>query len=131
MRMALHPDDPPWPIFGLPRIITDCAALDRLVSLVDREANGITFCAGSLASRRDNDVVAMARRFSDDATVLKAVRREDLTERLVYEFDRAMIHHCCLQSLLRAIETGGPPAAPHECETTDQDRRLTTGRPRD
>jgi len=69
VRMALHPDDPPWPIFGLPRIITDCAALDRLVSLVDREANGITFCAGSLASRRDNDVVAMARRFSQAGRV--------------------------------------------------------------
>ena len=64
VRMALHPDDPPWPIFGLPRIITDCAALERLVSLVDREANGITFCTGSLGCRRDNDVVAMARQFA-------------------------------------------------------------------
>ena len=62
--MALHPDDPPWPIFGLPRIITDCAALERVVSLVDREANGLTFCTGSLGSRADNDVVAMARRFA-------------------------------------------------------------------
>ena len=61
--MALHPDDPPWPIFGLPRIITDCAALERVLSLVDREANGLTFCTGSLGSRPDNDVVAMARRF--------------------------------------------------------------------
>jgi mannonate dehydratase len=62
--MALHPDDPPWPIFGLPRIITDCPALERVLSLVDREANGLTFCTGSLASRGDNDVVAMARRFA-------------------------------------------------------------------
>jgi len=62
--MALHPDDPPWPIFGLPRIITDCAALERVVSLVDRPANGLTFCTGSLGSRPDNDVVAMARRFA-------------------------------------------------------------------
>jgi mannonate dehydratase len=61
--MALHPDDPPWSIFGLPRIITDCAALERVVSLVDRPANGLTFCTGSLGSRPDNDVVAMARRF--------------------------------------------------------------------
>ena len=63
--MALHPDDPPWPIFGLPRIITDCAALERLLSLVDRGANGLTFCTGSLGSRPDNDVVAMARRFAE------------------------------------------------------------------
>ena len=62
--MALHPDDPPWPIFGLPRIITDCAALERVLSLVDRPANGLTFCTGSLGSRPDNDVVAMAKRFA-------------------------------------------------------------------
>jgi mannonate dehydratase len=62
--MALHPDDPPWPIFGLPRIITDSAALERVLSLVDKRANGLTFCTGSLGSRADNDVVAMARRFA-------------------------------------------------------------------
>lgn len=62
--MALHPDDPPWPIFGLPRIVTDAPALDRVLSLVDRRANGLTFCTGSLGSRRDNDVVAMARQFA-------------------------------------------------------------------
>lgn len=62
--MALHPDDPPWPIFGLPRIIIDAAALDRVLSLVERKANGLTFCTGSLGSRPDNDVVAMARRFA-------------------------------------------------------------------
>jgi mannonate dehydratase len=64
VRMALHPDDPPWSIFGLPRIIINQAALDRLVSLVDSQANGITFCTGSLGSRADNDVVAMAAHFA-------------------------------------------------------------------
>jgi mannonate dehydratase len=48
--MALHPDDPPWSIFGLPRIITSGAALQRVVNIVDDDANGITFCAGSLAA---------------------------------------------------------------------------------
>jgi mannonate dehydratase len=64
VAMALHPDDPPWSIFGLPRIIIDGAALDRVLSLVDRPANGLTFCTGSLGSRPDNDLVAMARRFA-------------------------------------------------------------------
>lgn len=64
VRMAIHPDDPPWPIFGLPRIITDGPALERLLSLVDSDANGLTFCTGSLGCRRDNDVVAMARSFA-------------------------------------------------------------------
>jgi mannonate dehydratase len=64
VRMAIHPDDPPWPIFGLPRIITNRAALDRLLKLVDREANGLTFCTGSLGCSSENDVVSMARHFA-------------------------------------------------------------------
>jgi mannonate dehydratase len=67
--MAIHPDDPPWPIFGLPRIVTDCAAIDRLLSLVDRPANGITFCTGSLGVRPDNNLPAMARRFASRGRV--------------------------------------------------------------
>ena len=61
VRMALHPDDPPWSIFGLPRIITNGAALDRVISIVDDPANGITFCAGSLAADPTNDLPAMIR----------------------------------------------------------------------
>lgn len=61
VRMALHPDDPPWSIFGLPRIITDAAALTQVTELVDDRANGITFCTGSLGVRADNDLPAMAR----------------------------------------------------------------------
>jgi mannonate dehydratase len=61
VKLAVHPDDPPWPIFGLPRIITDIAALRRLVSLVDRPANGVTFCTGSLGASPVNDLPAMVR----------------------------------------------------------------------
>jgi len=62
VRMALHPDDPPWSIFGLPRIITDGAALERVTGIVDDPANGITFCAGSLAADPKNDLAAIIRR---------------------------------------------------------------------
>ena len=62
VKMAVHPDDPPWPIFGLPRIITDAAALDRLTRLVDSPANGVTFCTGSLGADPSNDLPAMIRR---------------------------------------------------------------------
>lgn len=64
VRMAIHPDDPPWSIFGLPRIITGCASLERLITLVDSAANGITFCTGSLGCTPDNDLPSMARRFA-------------------------------------------------------------------
>ena len=62
VRLAIHPDDPPWPIFGLPRIISDAAALERLVGLVDSPANGVTFCTGSLGALPGNDLPAMIRR---------------------------------------------------------------------
>ena len=61
VRMALHPDDPPWSIFGLPRIITDGAALERVADIVDDPANGITFCGGSLAANANNDLPAIIR----------------------------------------------------------------------
>ncbi len=50
VRLALHPDDPPWPVAGLPRIITDGDALERVIDLVDDPANGITLCTGSLGA---------------------------------------------------------------------------------
>jgi mannonate dehydratase len=62
VRLALHPDDPPWSIFGLPRIITNGAALERLIRLVDSPANGVTFCTGSLAVDPRNDLLAMIQR---------------------------------------------------------------------
>jgi mannonate dehydratase len=61
VKMAIHPDDPPWPIFGLPRIITNGAAFDRLTRLVDSPANGVTFCSGSLGANPSNDLPAIVR----------------------------------------------------------------------
>jgi mannonate dehydratase len=61
--LAIHPDDPPWSIFGLPRIVTNAAALERLTRIVDRPANGITFCTGSFGADPANDLPAMIRRF--------------------------------------------------------------------
>jgi mannonate dehydratase len=61
VKLAIHPDDPPWSIFDLPRIITNAAALDRLTKLVDRPANGVTFCTGSLGASAENDLPVMIR----------------------------------------------------------------------
>ena len=62
--MAIHPDDPPWPIFGLPRIITCEKNLDRFLKLVDSPANGLTFCTGSLGSSADNDIPHMVEKYA-------------------------------------------------------------------
>ena len=50
VRLAIHPDDPPWPLFGLPRVVTSATAFDRVCDLVDSPANGVTFCTGSLGA---------------------------------------------------------------------------------
>ena len=64
MRMAIHPDDPPRDIMGLPRIVSNEEDLAHLVSAVPSDANGITFCTGSLGAGAQNDVPALARRFA-------------------------------------------------------------------
>ncbi len=63
VKMAIHPDDPPWGIFGLPRIITNRENLDRFVKLVDSPYNGITLCSGSLAADEKNDIPELVRHF--------------------------------------------------------------------
>jgi len=63
IKMAIHPDDPPWSIFGLPRIIKNKTDLDRLIHLVDSPSNGITLCSGSLGVDPENQVSALVRHF--------------------------------------------------------------------
>ncbi|WP_319372068.1 mannonate dehydratase [uncultured Ilyobacter sp.] len=63
VKMAIHPDDPPWSIFGLPRIITTSDNLRRFLSLVDSPYNGLTHCSGSLGATGKNDIPAMIREF--------------------------------------------------------------------
>ena len=62
--MAIHPDDPPYPIFGLPRIITKEENLDRLLAMVDSPANSLCLCTGSLGCAKSNDVTAMVRKYA-------------------------------------------------------------------
>lgn len=65
VKMAIHPDDPPWGIFGLPRIIKDIDSLKKLLKLVDSPYNGITFCTGSLGANLENDLPSMIRQVGD------------------------------------------------------------------
>jgi mannonate dehydratase len=65
IKMAIHPDDPPWPIFGLPRIITNKENIRRLLSLVDSPYNGITLCSGSLGANPNNNIAEMVNEFAE------------------------------------------------------------------
>lgn len=65
VKMAIHPDDPPWPIFGLPRIIRSRDHIERFLNLVDSPYNGLTLCTGSLGPNLLNDIPGIIREFSD------------------------------------------------------------------
>lgn len=66
VKMAIHPDDPPFDIFGIPRIITNFANLERFINLVDSPNNGLTLCTGSLGCVNTNDVVKMIKYFGQE-----------------------------------------------------------------
>jgi mannonate dehydratase len=63
IKMAMHPDDPPFSIFGLPRIMTNQKNLQRLIDLVPSKSNGLALCSGSLGPNKDNDIPSMIRNF--------------------------------------------------------------------
>jgi mannonate dehydratase len=78
VRLCCHPDDPPWALFGLPRIMSTEADYRWLVEVVPSPANGITFCTGSLGARADNDLPGIVRRLGPHIHFLhlRNVRRE-------------------------------------------------------
>lgn len=117
VRMAIHPDDPPWSIFGLPRIVTGAAALERLTQLVDRPANGVTFCTGSLGANPANDLPAMVRRLEGRIHFVHGRNVKVTGEREFHESPHpAAFGSVDLPAVLRALrETGfnGPMRPDH------------------
>ena len=65
IRMAIHPDDPPWDIFGLPRLIVDEASVEKFLKLVDHPNNCLTLCSGSLNANPNNNVAEIVRKHCD------------------------------------------------------------------
>lgn len=63
IRMAVHPDDPAWPIFGLPRLAHSQSDFDKIVQLVDSPSNSLCLCTGSLGSNPSNDIPSIVRHF--------------------------------------------------------------------
>ena len=64
VHLAIHPDDPPWPLFGLPRVVSTAEDVRSILSGVDTMSNGLTFCVGSYGARADNDLLAMVTEFA-------------------------------------------------------------------
>ena len=65
IKMAIHPDDPAWPIYNIPRIVINKKNIKRILNLTDDIHNGLTLCTGSLATNKENDLIDMIHEFKD------------------------------------------------------------------
>jgi mannonate dehydratase len=112
VKMAIHPDDPPFDVFGLPRVMSTANDMKRLVTDNSSPNNGFTFCTGSYGVRADNDLPAMVKEFGDHIHFihLRATRRDE--EGNFYEDDHL---------------TGDVPmeAVIHEILTVQQKRQIS------
>ncbi|MES2475991.1 MAG: mannonate dehydratase [Verrucomicrobiota bacterium] len=114
VRMAIHPDDPPFPVLGLPRIVSTAAHVEAIYQMAASPANGLCFCTGSFSARADNDLPAMAKQFADRIHAVHLRSTQLLADGSFYEADHL----------------GGsmdmPAVVSHLLD--EQDRRLAIGR---
>jgi mannonate dehydratase len=87
VRLAIHPDDPPFPVLGLPRIVSTAEQIDAIIKMVDSPANGVCFCTGSLSVRAENDLPAMVRRFGDRIHAVHLRSTQRLADGSFFEAD--------------------------------------------
>jgi mannonate dehydratase len=85
IRLAIHPDDPPYPVLGLPRIVGTSEDIGKIMDLNPSPHHGFTFCAGSLSARQDNDLLQMARELASRIHFLHLRNTRWLDEDTFYE----------------------------------------------
>lgn len=119
VKMAIHPDDPPWPIFGLPRIIVNKESLERFINLVDNSYNGITLCSGSFGVSKENNIPDMIRYFGSKGRIHFAhVRNVKITDEKSFEesshkSDDGSLDVCEIMKAYSDIDFDGPLRPDH------------------
>ncbi len=87
LKMAIHPDDPPYPVLGLPRVVSKAADVNALLKAVPSPANGLCFCTGSFGARADNNIIQMFEQFKDHIHFLHLRNTKRDAEGNFYEAD--------------------------------------------
>ena len=141
MTLTLHPDDPPRPLFGLPRIASTADDYQALFDAVPSTANGICFCTGSLGVRAENDLPAMAKHFAPRIGFahLRATKREgdglSFTEadHLDGDVDMIAVLRRCWPKTASATDAGScsVPITATACSTTSPNQAHQSGLHRD
>ena len=107
LHLCIHPDDPPWQLLGMPRIVTNAEDIEWLLNAVDHPRNGLTFCAGSLSANPENNVPEMARAFASRTHFVHLRSTEVLENGNFYEADHLQGRGHLLQ-VIREIEKANP-----------------------
>ncbi|MFT3788263.1 MAG: mannonate dehydratase [Tepidisphaeraceae bacterium] len=114
VRLAIHPDDPPFPALGLPRIVSTQAQVRAMLKRVDSPANGLCFCTGSFSANTTNDLPAMFREFAPRVHALHLRSTQRLPDGSFYEADH-LAGSVDMPAIMRAV-------------LNEQDRRRAEGR---
>ncbi|WP_245575841.1 mannonate dehydratase [Hymenobacter norwichensis] len=121
VNLCIHPDDPPYPLLGLPRVVSTEADLQGLLAAYDSPANGLAFCTGSLGVRPDNDLPGIVQRFGSRIHFvhLRATKREENprnfheADHLTGDVDMYAVVKALVQEELRRAQSGnGNPELP-------------------
>ena len=114
VRLAIHPDDPPFSVLGLPRILSQASDVAALFQMAESPANGLCFCTGSFSARPDNDLPAMVRQFAPRIHAVHLRSTQQLPDGSFYEADH--------------LAGSVPMPAVVQALLDEQDRRRAAGR---